>query len=104
MKLTLMLCQFPVLLTQLYFGLEYMQGVIEQISKYPNISSSANQDASNIINTMTADDGVECWCGNESAVLDSQSLPYDYNNRLLARVFLSPRRVSYRNHLLGGLW
>ena len=48
-----------------------VQGVIEQISKYPNISSSANQDTSNIINTMTADDGVECWCGNESAVLDT---------------------------------
>ena len=73
-----------------------VQGVIEQISKYPNISSSANQDASNIINTMTADDGVECWCGNESAVLDSQSLPYDSNNCLLARVFFS---VSSENQL-----
>ena len=48
-----------------------VQDVIEEISKYPNISSSANQDASNIINAMTADDGVECWCGNESAVLDT---------------------------------
>ena len=48
-----------------------VQGVIEEISEYPNISSSANQDASNIINTMTADDGVECWCGNESALLDT---------------------------------
>jgi len=48
-----------------------VQGVIEKISKYPDISSSANQDASNIINTMTADDGVQCWCGNESAILDT---------------------------------
>lgn len=48
-----------------------VQGVIEEISIYPNISSSANQDASNIINTMTADDGVQCWCGNKSALLDT---------------------------------
>lgn len=48
-----------------------VQGVIEEISNYPNITSSANEDASNIINTMTADDGVQCWCGNESAILDT---------------------------------
>ena len=48
-----------------------VQDVIEEISVYPNISSSANQDASNIINTMTADDGVECWCENESTLLDT---------------------------------
>ena len=48
-----------------------VQGVVEEISKYPNISSSATEDASSIINAMTADDGVECWCGNESANLDT---------------------------------
>ena len=48
-----------------------VQGVIEQISRYPNISSSANQDASNVINTMTADGVVECWCGNKTAILDT---------------------------------
>ena len=48
-----------------------VKAVIEQISKYTDISSSANQDSSGIINAMIADDGVECWCGNETHLLDT---------------------------------
>ena len=44
--------------------------VTKEISKYPNISSSANQVSSSIINAMIADDGVNCWCGNKTHHLD----------------------------------
>jgi len=49
----------------------YVRPIIEVISRYPNISSSANQISSLIINTMIVDDNVQCWCGNETALLDT---------------------------------
>ena len=45
--------------------------VIEEISQYSSIISSANQDASSIVNAMVADDDVNCWCGNETHILDT---------------------------------
>lgn len=45
--------------------------VIEEISKQPRISSSANQASSSIINRMRIDNGVQCWCGNETDLLDT---------------------------------
>ena len=48
-----------------------VKAVIEEISKYPDISTSANQNSSSIINTMMADDAVECWCGNKTHLLDT---------------------------------
>ena len=48
-----------------------VKNVIEEISKYPDISSSANQDSSSIVNTMIADGSVQCWCGNTTHLLDT---------------------------------
>ena len=45
--------------------------VIEEISKHRNISSSFNQASSSIVNIMTEEFNVTCWCGNKTAVLDT---------------------------------
>jgi len=45
--------------------------VVAEISKNGNISSSANQFSSEIINIMTEQFNVRCWCGNETAVIDT---------------------------------
>ena len=48
-----------------------VMSVIEEISKNPDISSSANQDSSSIINAMRTDNGMQCWCGNETHIIDT---------------------------------
>ena len=49
----------------------FVMRVIEEISEYPSITSSANQVASSIIITMATDDDVYCWCGSETQMLDT---------------------------------
>ena len=45
--------------------------VVEEISKHRNISSSFNQASSHIVNIMSEEFNVTCWCGNRTAVLDT---------------------------------
>lgn len=44
--------------------------VIEKVSQYPGISSSATQASSLIINKMYASYNVMCWCGNTTDYFD----------------------------------
>ena len=45
--------------------------VVKEISTQPKISSSMNQVSARIINTMTKDDNVMCWCGSTTAFIDT---------------------------------
>lgn len=47
--------------------------VVRELSKSPSISSSFNQESSSIINTMITDDNVQCWCGNDTSLLDTSN-------------------------------
>ena len=48
-----------------------VRSIAEQISTYPNISTSTNHASSRIINTMENDGNVKCWCANTTAFLDT---------------------------------
>ena len=48
-----------------------VKSVVELLSQHPNISSSVNQLASRIVNTMIKNDSVLCWCGNTAESLDT---------------------------------
>ena len=50
-----------------------VKDVISQISEYPDISSSFNQESSSIVNNMITD-GVQCWCGNVTHIIDTDNL------------------------------
>ena len=45
--------------------------VVEEISKHPNISSSFNEGSADIVNIMTEQFNVTCWCGNKTAIIDT---------------------------------
>ena len=50
-----------------------IENIVKEISKEPKISSSVNQVSSRIINIMTKDNNVMCWCGNATSFLDTNN-------------------------------
>ena len=48
-----------------------VRSFITTLSKYPGISSSANQPSSLIFNAMRASNNVKCWCANANEMIDT---------------------------------